>query len=251
MMENVIQTDTYRSDFFKINSDILIFDRQSHVLSDHFETDVFPNYWSVAFANLDSKKVFINSNQAEHLLPSSSIVVIPPHSTLTWQLAKGDYAWSAYMVDGVYPSQLPKTLAYAKYQNLNDFKNINNKKKLIETIKSAKWIECTPALSKKIKVIHDKIHREFKLDTSFDDYAKEVNVSLSYLSRQFSKELHISPLQFRNKLRCMQVLADLLFKGARVAESCFDNGFQDVSHFNKVFKKIFKVTPSEFLKLKP
>lgn len=248
-METVIQTKTYRSDFSMIKPELLLFERHTISLEDHFETDVFPNYWSVAFADLAPNTVALNTKQGDFPLIHGCLLILPPHSTITWKLKQGEYFWAAFMVDGEYPEDLPKSLAYAPCDNTQEIRSCQTKSELTKKLREAKWTDCSPPISKKIKIIHDKIHADFKSDTSFEGYAQEINVSLSYLSRQFSKELHIGPLQFRNKLRCMQVLADLLFKGTRVSEACFENGFQDVSHFNTVFKNIFKVTPSEFLKL--
>lgn len=240
---------TYQSEFVLLEQGMLAFNRQTHSIIEHFETDVFPNYWSVAYADLSENAVVIGSKSGLNQINQLNILLLPPHSSVTWLLPKGEIKWSAFLISGSYPSGLPNNPVLAACTNLKDFQECKSKNELESLLKKMQWIDMSPPLSSKMKLIYDKIHSEFKSDKSFQEYADEINVSLSYLSRQFTKELHISPLQFRNKLRCMQVLGDLLFNGKKITESCFENGFQDVSHFNAVFKRIFTVTPSDFLKV--
>jgi AraC-like DNA-binding protein len=51
--------------------------------------------------------------------------------------------------------------------------------------------------------------------------------------------------QYRIQRSCI-----LLQQDKTIAETCFESGFNNVTYFNKVFKKFLNTTPSEFKKAK-
>lgn len=74
-------------------------------------------------------------------------------------------------------------------------------------------------------------------DYSFSEY---------YLIRKFRKHVGLSPHQFhiQSKIRKSQVL---LRKGYSIVEVSMQMGFYDQSHFDKYFRRIVGISPSEYI----
>ena len=94
--------------------------------------------------------------------------------------------------------------------------------------------------------------QEFVIDNftnneiSLDMVAKHVYVHPSYVSRIFSKQFNSHFRSYINGLR-INLAADMLINTEKsVGDICHEVGFSDHSYFNKVFKQLRGVTPSEY-----
>lgn len=72
------------------------------------------------------------------------------------------------------------------------------------------------------------------------------NKSREHLTRTFKKYLNTSPTKYINELRINHATNLLMYTNTPVLDICFNCGFQSVSHFYKVFEKIYGVSPLEF-----
>ena len=90
------------------------------------------------------------------------------------------------------------------------------------------------------------------IETYFDSHvtieilAKQQDVSSSYLSRIFKKEVGMGIHTYISSYRVMK--ASYLLKKYSVSEVCYMCGFSDSSHFISVFKKHFGCTPFQYKK---
>lgn len=83
-------------------------------------------------------------------------------------------------------------------------------------------------------------------DMSLDMVAKHVYVHPSYVSRIFSKQFNTPFRSYINGLRIDLAAEMLLETDKSIGDICHEVGFSDHSYFNKVFKQMRGVTPSEF-----
>jgi len=67
-----------------------------------------------------------------------------------------------------------------------------------------------------------------------------------YLSRCMKKYFGISVTEYINALKINYASNLLLRSNTPIISICFDSGFQNVSHFNRVFKKEYGISPREF-----
>ena len=79
-----------------------------------------------------------------------------------------------------------------------------------------------------------------------DDIAKNVGLSVSYISRIFKKEMGYSLITFLNKVRIDNAKILLLENNIPLVEVAYLCGFEDQTYFNKVFKKLTGFTPGKF-----
>lgn len=87
-------------------------------------------------------------------------------------------------------------------------------------------------------------------DLSPQIIAQEFRISTRYLYRVFSK-CDVSLSRWINNKRLEHCEADLrnsLLRGLTVSEICFKWGFNDTSHFSRIFKKQYFFPPSEYRK---
>jgi AraC family cel operon transcriptional repressor len=70
--------------------------------------------------------------------------------------------------------------------------------------------------------------------------------SPEHLSRSFKKYFNEAPTGFINKLRINYAANLLLNSDKDVTEIALDSGFENLSHFYHLFKKIFSISPKEF-----
>ena len=95
--------------------------------------------------------------------------------------------------------------------------------------------------------LRDFMERNFRSDMSMTEFARASGRSLSTFKRDFKKMSELSPERWLTDRRLRAAL-DLLKRGRRVSDACFDVGFKNVSHFSAIFKKKFGITPGEVRK---
>jgi two-component system response regulator YesN len=107
--------------------------------------------------------------------------------------------------------------------------------------------------SKEESVLIDKvkqyINEHISEEFSREDIARSVYLNPAYLSRVFKNETGVSLSDYTTELRmkkAREMLEDSSFTVSSIAEElCYFN----FSHFSKMFKKYFGVTPSEYRKM--
>ncbi|NWG04074.1 MAG: PocR ligand-binding domain-containing protein [Syntrophaceae bacterium] len=94
----------------------------------------------------------------------------------------------------------------------------------------------------------DFIWANYNQEISLKKAAKAVGISPYYLSHLFRKEMGITFLEYLTSVR-LSIAKRLLKETSMTAlEVCLEIGYQDPSHFAKVFKKREGVHPSEYRK---
>ena len=88
------------------------------------------------------------------------------------------------------------------------------------------------------------MEKNFRCDMSMSEFARSSGRSLSTFKRDFKKMSALSPERWLTDRR-LRAAFDLLKRGRRVSDACFDVGFKNVSHFSATFKKRFGITPGQ------
>jgi len=76
--------------------------------------------------------------------------------------------------------------------------------------------------------------------------AKAVNTSTFYFCKMFKKVTGINFTDYLSRVRIEKSKNLLLNPNLRVSEIAFEVGFQSLTHFNRVFKKILGQSPTEY-----
>lgn len=83
-------------------------------------------------------------------------------------------------------------------------------------------------------------------DLSLGQVAKAVNTSTFYFCKIFKKATKLNFTDYLSRLRVERAKNLLLNPNLRVSEIAYEVGFQSLTHFNRVFKRIAGVAPTEY-----
>ena len=94
------------------------------------------------------------------------------------------------------------------------------------------------------------IHANFKKHITLTRVANQVHFSEAYFSRHFHESLGMTFSQYVKKLRMEFAAGLLLNSDMEITNICYESGFSSPQSFSNEFKKIYKLTPSEYRKSK-
>ena len=90
------------------------------------------------------------------------------------------------------------------------------------------------------------VEQHFRKKHSVAEYAQMLHKSPKTLSNLFSKVIGKSPQQFIQERRILEAKRLLLYSLKPVKEIAYELGFEDIQTFSRFFKKIEKISPSDF-----
>ncbi len=99
-----------------------------------------------------------------------------------------------------------------------------------------------PIIARAKKFIEDRQAE----DLSLGEVAKAVNTSTFYFCKMFKKATGLHFTEYVSRVRIEKAKNLLLNPNLRVSEVAFEVGFQSLTHFNRVFKKITGESPTEY-----
>jgi AraC-like DNA-binding protein len=102
------------------------------------------------------------------------------------------------------------------------------------------------SIEKTIDTAKNILEKEPEHNLKIEQLSKQVFVSKYHLIREFKEQIGLTPHQFQmqNRIRKAQ---HLLKEGKPITEVALATGFCDQSHFNKWFKRVVALTPSEYI----
>lgn len=92
----------------------------------------------------------------------------------------------------------------------------------------------------------DFIDRNQAEDLSLEAVAKAVNTSTFYFCKMFKRATGLTFTEYLSRVRVEKAKSLLLNPHIRISEVAFEVGFQSLSQFNRVFKKITGQSPSQY-----
>lgn len=95
--------------------------------------------------------------------------------------------------------------------------------------------------------IYEYIHAHFDKKPDVNHVAAHVHLSTPAFCRYFKKQTKMTFTDFVNQYRVSQAKTFLLQR-KNVSETCYEVGFESLSYFNKIFKRITGENPSAFRK---
>ena len=99
-----------------------------------------------------------------------------------------------------------------------------------------------PSIARAKRFIHDN-HSD---DLSLHQVAKAVNMSAFYFCKMFKKATGLNFTDYVSRVRVEKAKNLLLNRNLRVSEIAYEVGFQSLTHFNRVFKRIMGQSPTDY-----
>ena len=100
----------------------------------------------------------------------------------------------------------------------------------------------------RIQTIYEYVGANYREQIALDKVSKEVNMTVPAFCRYLKKWTGKTFTQFVNEFRVAHACQLLADEHRSIAEVSFESGFNNLSHFNKQFRKISGTTPREFRK---
>jgi AraC-like DNA-binding protein len=97
----------------------------------------------------------------------------------------------------------------------------------------------------RLRKIYDLIDARYKERITIEEAAATANLGKEAFCRYFRKMTRLSFIEFLNLYRVNQSKR-MLRLGKSITEACYSSGFESLSYFNRVFKKLAAETPSAF-----
>ena len=96
------------------------------------------------------------------------------------------------------------------------------------------------------------IQQHYTEPVTLDNIADSIHVSKSECCRCFKRAVNITPFEYLMRYRILQAAEKILQNDREmtsISELATSVGFNNTSYFNKLFKKYFDCTPTEYRKM--
>lgn len=101
-----------------------------------------------------------------------------------------------------------------------------------------------PGIRRAIAFIHENLSKPLELEAA----ARCASLSTSYFSTKFKESTEMAFTQYVATARVEAAKKLLVDGAARISEIAFDVGFQSLTHFNRVFKGVTGLSPTQYRK---
>ncbi|HZY36417.1 MAG TPA: AraC family transcriptional regulator [Mucilaginibacter sp.] len=99
----------------------------------------------------------------------------------------------------------------------------------------------------RMDVIYRYVGKNYNARPDVNELAEQVSLSTAAFCRYFKKQTRKTFTDFINEYRINEA-KNLLLLDKTVTETCYATGFEQLSYFNRIFKKITGENPSDFKK---
>lgn len=96
-----------------------------------------------------------------------------------------------------------------------------------------------------VNQIKSYIQANYDTDVRLDDLGRITGRSRYHLLRVFSKQTGLTPHAYLNLTRAAKA-KEFISRGMPIIDTALTAGFYDQSHLNRVFKKIYGITPGQY-----
>jgi AraC-like DNA-binding protein len=89
----------------------------------------------------------------------------------------------------------------------------------------------------------ERLRKDFDQPLRIDDVAREIGMSVSGFHHHFKAVTAMSPLQFQKQMRLQEARRLMLGEQLDAASAGYRVGYEDASHFNREYKRLFGAPP--------
>ncbi len=145
--------------------------------------------------------------------------------------------------------QLPYLKSFERMLHFFMLMDIIGKSKTNIQLASKKYLKIRFTTgNKRIAVIHEYLMNNYREEVNLKSLAGLVHMAEGSLCRYFKMNQGITIFEYLNKIKTEFACKLLMDPDLSIMDICFDSGFNNISHFNKQFKKVTGVPPSEYRK---
>jgi len=103
-------------------------------------------------------------------------------------------------------------------------------------------------VGKRMNLIFQFTLKEYYRDISLDEVSSLASMTPNAFCRYFKQRTRKTYVNFLNEIRISNACKLLISNDLTVSQICYQSGFNNLSHFNRNFKKIQGCSPSDYIK---
>lgn len=245
-MEKSVKSKDYGSwDWKQVNDNQIIIKRTVPAL--YPLVDASGDYWAVGLIDNSNNQLELYTPDGKIELPRGKFILnVPPFSIIKMSVTVESSNYYFASKDSLKNFFNKEACAYECSDDISidDFYNLDRLNKKIKNPISICWQTNKSDIADKIKTLIDT---KFKTGINLTQIAEELKISTYNLSRHFKKEFSLSPSQYLTMLKNNTFGMYMLIYGKRknISEVALEAGFNDISRFNKQFKKMYGALPKD------
>jgi AraC family L-rhamnose operon transcriptional activator RhaR len=101
-------------------------------------------------------------------------------------------------------------------------------------------------LDPRVQMAHSRFETQYHSTSCFRDILSSLKINQRYFIRIFKKEIGLPPLKYLNHIRIEKACELLLYTNDDIVQIAYDVGYGDLTHFNRLFKKLIGMSPTQF-----
>jgi len=109
-------------------------------------------------------------------------------------------------------------------------------------------LEIQPQDTDRMNIIYQYVRDHFKEGIPLNTISEKISMTEPAFCRYFKKMTNKTFTEFVNEYRLVHASKLLFETSLSISEICFESGFNNFSHFNKIFKRYFGKSPSIYRK---
>jgi len=243
-----VASKNFQSDFTLLN-DGLIHLHQSRSINQRQEIqEAWGNIWSLAIADIPENLVSMRRGSSEVAVSGKVGIFLPPFAIVDWILTPGTINYNVVFSNRLLHevAELAQSAFFFGYPSQ---KVPTSPEEVIEIVSASKnpvVIERgdTPhPMAAKLKHL---IAATFEKDHTLGYLAAQIGTSAAFLARKFKDSYGLQPVTYRSQLRVHEAMRILLMESSSVTQAGYKGGFQDLSRFNKQFRKHLGAPPRSY-----
>lgn len=103
-------------------------------------------------------------------------------------------------------------------------------------------------ISKSVSYVLEYIEKNYTHEITLSQISKELNYSMQYLSNKIKEETGLTFIEHLQDVRIHQACCLLANTSKSISNICLLSGYNDIKHFNSIFRKKIGVSPSVYRK---
>ncbi len=107
-------------------------------------------------------------------------------------------------------------------------------------------LEVKPQDHQRMQSVYNFVEKNFHRQVTLDEAAGVINMTTPAFCRFFKKINHKTFIEFLNEFRVAHACSLLAEEHLSIAAVSYESGFNNLSHFNKQFKSVTGVTPTQY-----
>lgn len=221
----------------------IMYSKKTHIYQNRHHFDCYASDNFLAFANLPTGKVKIRSAEKYIDLAGPCVLFQPPFSLVETITQQGELTWECIAFKKTPDFMMTPKVLCGPFKIPSSHQEITNLLYKIHDEGTELIQEIQPsAIAEKLKKTLD---RNFCENMKISSLAEQLGCSRVVLTRAFTKTYHISPIEYRHKLRIHEALLRVR-SGLSITDALYEVGFSDPSQFVHHFKRLLGTTPNQY-----